>query len=43
MWGSGSIAPPLLVLALDGSEWSASHPALFTLEEIPTGTHWMGG
>jgi hypothetical protein len=40
VWGSGSIAPPLLTSILDG-EWLASRPGLLT-----TGTHcigrWMG-
>jgi hypothetical protein len=25
-WESGGIAPPLLTSALDGGDWSASHP-----------------
>jgi hypothetical protein len=24
LWGSGSVAPPFLALAVDGGEWSAS-------------------
>jgi hypothetical protein len=31
MWGSGGIAPPFLILVLDGGEWSASGPDYFTL------------
>jgi hypothetical protein len=26
VWGSGGIAPTFLISALDGGEWSASHP-----------------
>jgi hypothetical protein len=38
MWGKGGIAPPtFLISALDGGEWSASHPDRFTLGE------WIGG
>jgi hypothetical protein len=25
-WGSGGVAPPLLISALDGGKWSASRP-----------------
>jgi len=32
-----------LTLALDGAEWSASHPGHFMLRERAPGTHWMGG
>jgi hypothetical protein len=28
--GSGCIAPPFLTFALEGGEWSASHPGYFT-------------
>jgi hypothetical protein len=41
--GSGGIAPPFLTSALDGGEWSGSHPGRFIPGEIATGTHWMGG
>jgi hypothetical protein len=30
MWKSGGIAPPFLISALDGGEWSASRPCRFT-------------
>jgi hypothetical protein len=30
-------------LALDGGEWSASHPSCFTRRERAPGTHWIGG
>jgi hypothetical protein len=33
-WGSGVIAPPFLILALEGREWSASRPGRFTPGEI---------
>jgi hypothetical protein len=39
--GSGSIAPPFLTLALDGSEWSASRSGCFTHGEIAT--QYQGG
>jgi hypothetical protein len=32
-----------LTLALDGGEWSASHPGRFTLKERVPGTHRIGG
>jgi hypothetical protein len=32
-----------LTSALDGGEWSASQPALFTPRERAPGTHWIGG
>jgi hypothetical protein len=32
-----------LISALDGGEWSASHPAPFTPRETASGTHWIGG
>jgi len=32
-----------LTSALDGGEWSASHPSHFTAREIVLSTHWMGG
>jgi len=32
-----------LISALDGSEWSASHPSCFTPRERAPGTHWIGG
>ena len=45
MW-SGGIAPLFLILALDGSEWSASRSCRFIPREIDPGTHsrgdWVG-
>jgi hypothetical protein len=41
--GSGGIAPRILISALDGGEWSASHPGSFTRRERAPGTHWIGG
>jgi hypothetical protein len=32
-----------LTAALDGGEWSASCPGLFTPREKTPGTHWIGG
>jgi hypothetical protein len=32
-----------LTSALDGGEWSASHPGLFTPRERAPGAHWIGG
>jgi hypothetical protein len=32
-----------LISALDGGEWSASHPGRFTPGERAPGTHWIGG
>jgi hypothetical protein len=32
-----------LTSALDGGEWSASHPSCFTTRERAPGTHWIGG
>jgi hypothetical protein len=32
-----------LTSALDGDEWSASHPGRFTPRERAPGTHWIGG
>jgi len=32
-----------LISALDGDEWSASDPDLFTPRETAPGTHWIGG
>jgi hypothetical protein len=40
---SGGIAPPFLTSALDGGEWSASHPCYFTARETAHGTHCTGG
>jgi hypothetical protein len=35
--GKADIAPTHITLALDGGEWSVSHPS------CATGTHWIGG
>jgi hypothetical protein len=32
-----------LTSALDGGEWTASHPGRFTPGERAPGTHWIGG
>jgi hypothetical protein len=32
-----------LTSALDGGEWSASHPGRFTPKETAPDTHWIGG
>jgi len=32
-----------LTSALDGDEWSASHPGCFTPRERAPGTHWIEG
>jgi hypothetical protein len=42
-WGSKGIAPLILILALDGGEWSASRPGRFTPRKRAPGTHWIGG
>jgi hypothetical protein len=42
-WGSGRIASPFFNWALDGGEWSASHPGRSTSGEIAPGTHEIGG
>jgi hypothetical protein len=42
-WGSGCIAPNILVSALDGGERSASRPCRFTPRERAPGTHTIGG
>jgi hypothetical protein len=36
------IAPPILTLALDGSEWPASRAGRFTPGECALCTHWIG-
>jgi hypothetical protein len=41
--GNGGIPPPFLTSALDGIEWSASHPCSLTPEEGAPSTHWIGG
>jgi hypothetical protein len=39
--GSRDIASPLLALALDEGEWSASRPCRITPEERVHGSHWI--
>jgi hypothetical protein len=39
MWGSGGIAPPFLISALDGREWPASRPGRIASGETAPGTH----
>jgi hypothetical protein len=41
-WGSGCIVPRILILELDGSEWSVSRPCHFAPRERATGTQWIG-
>jgi hypothetical protein len=41
--GGGGIAPPFLISTLDGDEWSASRPGLFTFGENVPSTHCIGG
>jgi hypothetical protein len=41
--GSEGIAPPFLILVVDGSELSASHPSHFIPGEITLRTHCIGG
>jgi hypothetical protein len=43
IWGSRRIAPPIIALALDRSDGSASCPGCFTSIETPHDTHWIGG
>jgi hypothetical protein len=41
---SGGTAPPFLISALDGGEWSASHTGCFTSGEIaPIHTEYEAG
>jgi hypothetical protein len=37
------MASQFMTSALDESEWSASHPDLFTIGERAPGTHWIRG
>jgi hypothetical protein len=39
---SEGIVPLFLILALEGSEWSAPHPGHLTPGERARGTHWIG-
>jgi hypothetical protein len=43
MGGSDGTAPPILILALDGGEWSDSRPASLAPGEIIPRTPWIGG
>jgi hypothetical protein len=43
VWGSGGIAPPFLISALDGGEWSAWRPGCFNRGEIGDDAHWIRG
>jgi hypothetical protein len=40
---SGGIAPPFLISALDGDEWSALRPCRFTPGETAPFPHCIGG
>jgi hypothetical protein len=42
-WGWRYNSTHSLTLALDGSEWSATHPSRFIPRERDPGTHWTGG
>jgi hypothetical protein len=42
-WGVEVPLHTFLTSALDGGEWSASHPGRFAPREGFTGTHWIGG
>jgi hypothetical protein len=37
------MAPPFLTLALDGGEWSASHPGHYNPGQRTLDTHWIEG
>jgi hypothetical protein len=37
------MASQFLTLIVDGSEWLASRPYLFTSGDIASDTHWIGG
>jgi hypothetical protein len=43
VWGIGGIAPEFLTIALDGGEWSFSHPYHLISGKIFTGTICVGG
>jgi hypothetical protein len=43
MKGSLSIAPPFLISACFGGDWSAPRPGRFTPGQRAAGTPWMGG
>jgi hypothetical protein len=42
-WGVEVYLHVFSTSALDGGEWSASHPGHFTPRERAPGTHWIGG
>jgi hypothetical protein len=42
VWGSAGIAAHILTLALDGGEWSASHPGRFTPRSYREAIVWPG-
>jgi hypothetical protein len=42
-WGSGGIAPRILISVLVEGDWSALLPAASLLWERALGTHWIGG
>jgi len=42
-WGVKVQLHVFLTSALDGGEWSASHPGRFTTRERAPGIHWIGG
>lgn len=37
------MAPPFLILTLDGDEWSALRPCFFTPQKRAPSTHLIGG
>ena len=42
-WGAERLLPSFLPSALDGGEWTASHPSCFTSTKTSAVTHWIGG
>jgi hypothetical protein len=42
-WGVDVQLHAFLTSAIDGGEWSVSHPCPFTPRERAPGTHWIGG
>jgi hypothetical protein len=42
-WGVQVSSTHSLTSALDGGEWSALRPGLFTPKEKAPGGHWIGG
>jgi hypothetical protein len=40
--GTEVLLDAFLTSALEGGEWSASHPAALSLGERATGAHWLG-